>query len=143
VEQSGGIQASLAGRYATALFELARAEKQLDAVGTSLAALSRALAESADLRELTTSPLTSRDNEPPFAALAGRHTRWSLRLEGTRSVSPRCGHCAQAMAPEVVGSAGGRSETATSAPAPGQLGRGVTAFAGEAIRLVLGLAGGY
>jgi hypothetical protein len=37
VEISSGIQASLAGRYATALFELARDERQLEAVGTSLA----------------------------------------------------------------------------------------------------------
>jgi len=61
VENSGGIQASLAGRYATALFELARDEKQLEAVGTSLDALKQALSESPDLRAMTTSPLTSRD----------------------------------------------------------------------------------
>ena len=36
MENSGGIQASLAGRYATALFGLARDEKQLEAVGASL-----------------------------------------------------------------------------------------------------------
>jgi F-type H+-transporting ATPase subunit delta len=62
VENSGGIQASLAGRYATALFTLARDEKKLEPVGASLDAVKRALAESADLRELTTSPLTSRDD---------------------------------------------------------------------------------
>jgi F-type H+-transporting ATPase subunit delta len=62
VENSGGIQASLAGRYATALFELARDQGQLEAVGTSLAALKQALADSEDLRELTTSPLTRRDD---------------------------------------------------------------------------------
>ena len=61
MENSGGIQASLAGRYATALFELARDEKQLQAVGGSLAALKAALAESEDFRRLTTSPLISRD----------------------------------------------------------------------------------
>ena len=61
MEISGGIQASLAGRYATALFELAREEKQIDAVGQSLATLRAALTESADLRELTTSPLLARD----------------------------------------------------------------------------------
>jgi F-type H+-transporting ATPase subunit delta len=62
VENSGGIQASLAGRYATALFALARDEKKLEAVGTSLAALKQALAESADFRKLTTSPVTSRED---------------------------------------------------------------------------------
>jgi F-type H+-transporting ATPase subunit delta len=60
VENSGGIQASLAGRYATALFGLARDEKKLDAVGASLASLKSALAESADFRALTTSPVISR-----------------------------------------------------------------------------------
>ena len=58
---SSGIQASLAGRYALALFELARDEKQLESVGTSLAALRQALAESEDFRALTTSPLIGRD----------------------------------------------------------------------------------
>ena len=61
MENSGGIQASLAGRYATALFELARDERQLEAVGASLATLRQALRESDDFRELTTSPLISRD----------------------------------------------------------------------------------
>lgn len=61
MENSGGIQASLAGRYATALFELAREERQLEAVGASLAAVKEALRESDDLRALTTSPLVSRD----------------------------------------------------------------------------------
>jgi F-type H+-transporting ATPase subunit delta len=61
VENSGGIQASLAGRYATALFELARDEGQLEAVGASLAALRDALRDSPELRELTTSPLIGRD----------------------------------------------------------------------------------
>ena len=58
---SGGIQASLAGRYAIALFELARDERQLETVGASLAALKRALAESDELRALTTSPLVGLD----------------------------------------------------------------------------------
>jgi F-type H+-transporting ATPase subunit delta len=62
VENSGGIQASLAGRYATALFELARDERQLEAVGASLDALKRALADSPELAELTTSPLVGRDD---------------------------------------------------------------------------------
>ena len=61
MENSGGIQANLAGRYATALFGLARDERKLDAVEASLASLKRALADSADLRELTTSPVTTRD----------------------------------------------------------------------------------
>jgi F-type H+-transporting ATPase subunit delta len=61
VDNSGGIQASLAGRYATALFELARDEKQLEAVGASLATLRQTLRDSEDFRELTSSPLISRE----------------------------------------------------------------------------------
>jgi F-type H+-transporting ATPase subunit delta len=60
VENSGGIQASLAGRYATALFGLARDEKQIDAVTRSLESLEAALAESSDFRSLVTSPLIGR-----------------------------------------------------------------------------------
>ncbi len=69
MEYSGGIQASLAGRYAMALFELAREEKKLEAVGASLAAVRSALAESDDFRRLITSPLVSRD-EATEATLA-------------------------------------------------------------------------
>ncbi|HWH21957.1 MAG TPA: F0F1 ATP synthase subunit delta, partial [Allosphingosinicella sp.] len=54
MEISGGIQASLAGRYATALFELARDERQLEAVGASLGLLRQTLRDSDDFRELTT-----------------------------------------------------------------------------------------
>ena len=60
VENSGGIQASLAGRYATALFGLARDENQIDAVTRSLDTLEAAMTESADFRALTTSPLVGR-----------------------------------------------------------------------------------
>lgn len=62
MENSSGIQASLAGRYALALFGLARDGKVLDSVATSLEALKAALAESQDLRTLTRSPLISRDD---------------------------------------------------------------------------------
>lgn len=61
MEYSSGIQASLAGRYAMALFELARDEKALEKVGESLDSLKRALAESDDFRQVTASPLISRE----------------------------------------------------------------------------------
>ena len=72
METSGGIQASLAGRYAMALFELALDERQVESVGASLAALKRALGESEDFRALVTSPLVSRgESERAIAATAG------------------------------------------------------------------------
>ena len=60
MENSGGIQASLAGRYATALFGLARDEQQIDAVTRSLDTLEAAMTESADFKTLVTSPLIGR-----------------------------------------------------------------------------------
>ncbi len=60
VENSGGIQASLPGRYATALFELAREAKAIDKVEVSLATVRAALDQSADFKTLTTSPLIAR-----------------------------------------------------------------------------------
>ncbi|GGD95579.1 ATP synthase subunit delta [Tsuneonella deserti] len=53
---SAGIQASLAGRYASALFDLASEAGTVTAVESDLDMLDRALAESVDLRALTTNP---------------------------------------------------------------------------------------
>jgi F-type H+-transporting ATPase subunit delta len=61
VETSGGIRASLAGRYASALFDLARDRKQIESVSRSLEALNQALVDSRDFAELIDSPLVSRD----------------------------------------------------------------------------------
>jgi F-type H+-transporting ATPase subunit delta len=71
VETSGGIRASLAGRYASSLFDLARDQRQIESVGNSLDALGQALLDSKDFGELVTSPLVSRDEAgKAFAALA-------------------------------------------------------------------------
>ncbi len=51
----------LAGRYASALFELADSQKQLDAVAADLGTLRRMMDESADLRRLVASPVIGRD----------------------------------------------------------------------------------
>jgi F-type H+-transporting ATPase subunit delta len=71
VETSGGIRASLAGRYASALFDLARDQRQIDAVGRSLETLGSALVDSKEFGELVESPLVSREEAgKAFAALA-------------------------------------------------------------------------
>ncbi len=62
MDHSSGIRASLAGRYATALFALAEENNSIDAVQASLDTLSAAMAESDDLRALTSSPVVSRDD---------------------------------------------------------------------------------
>ena len=60
MEISAGIQASLAGRYASALFELAAEDGTVTAVESDLEKLEAALAESAELRQVTTNPELSR-----------------------------------------------------------------------------------
>jgi F-type H+-transporting ATPase subunit delta len=71
VETSGGIRASLAGRYASALFDLARDQRQIESVGKSLDALGQALLDSKDFAELAASPLVSREKAgKAFAALS-------------------------------------------------------------------------
>ena len=71
METSGGIRASLAGRYASALFGLARDQRQIESVGNSLDALGQALLDSKDFAELVSSPLVSRDEAgKAFAAIA-------------------------------------------------------------------------
>ncbi len=71
MEASVGIQASLPGRYALALFELARDDGSIDAVVESLATVRKALAEVAVFRALVTSPVISRDAaEKAVAAVA-------------------------------------------------------------------------
>ena len=65
----GGLQASLGGRYALALFELAAQDRKVEAVEQSLGTVRDALDQSADLRQLTASPLIGR-GEAGRAALA-------------------------------------------------------------------------
>lgn len=53
----------MAGRYASALFDLAKEEKSVDAVAKDLDTLSAALKESADLRRLIKSPVFSAEDQ--------------------------------------------------------------------------------
>ena len=72
METSGGIRASLAGRYASALFDLARNGRQIETVSSSLGTVKAALAESPDLKAVTTSPLVKRaEAAKAMAATAG------------------------------------------------------------------------
>ena len=61
MENSGGISASLQGRYASALFELAHENKAVATVEQDLGALGQALAESADLAALIRNPQVGRE----------------------------------------------------------------------------------
>ncbi len=60
----------MAGRYATALFELAEAQNALDAVAADLAAIAAMLGASGDLTRLVKSPIFSADEQGrAFAAV--------------------------------------------------------------------------
>jgi len=63
VSEPASISAGIAKRYATAIFEIAQENKNLDGLETSVADLGAALAVSADLRDLITSPLVSREEQ--------------------------------------------------------------------------------
>ena len=93
MENSGGIQASLSGRYATALFELARDSKSLATVEVSLGTVRTALNESADFKALTSSPLISRAAAGKAVAAVARElqldpTTTSFLAQFPRNLAP-------------------------------------------------------
>ena len=73
MDVSAGIQASLAGRYASALFDLASEAGTVSAVESDLDNLETALAESAELRALIRNPEISRDQIARVMAGLGDH----------------------------------------------------------------------
>jgi F-type H+-transporting ATPase subunit delta len=62
VDNSAGITASLQGRYASALFDLAQEKGVVSAVEADLDTLGQAIAESEDLANLIRNPQISRDD---------------------------------------------------------------------------------
>lgn len=72
VANTASISANIAGRYAQALFDLAKADGGIDALASQVDAVSAVLAD-ADIRTLITSPLISReDRERAIAAIAAK-----------------------------------------------------------------------
>jgi F-type H+-transporting ATPase subunit delta len=63
VASDTSLAAGLAGRYATALYELADEAKQLDAVAADLARIRAMIDESEELRRMISSPLISREQQ--------------------------------------------------------------------------------
>lgn len=71
MSEPASISAGIAGRYATAVFELAKEAKGLAALEADVAALGAALKQSADLSALIASPVFSREEQAgAMAALA-------------------------------------------------------------------------
>ncbi|MFK7752653.1 MAG: F0F1 ATP synthase subunit delta [Sedimentitalea sp.] len=63
MSEPASISAGIAGRYATAIFEIAQEGNALDGLETGINDLSAALADSADLRTLIQSPMISRSDQ--------------------------------------------------------------------------------
>ncbi|MBT8442162.1 MAG: F0F1 ATP synthase subunit delta [Gammaproteobacteria bacterium] len=61
MSESASISTGIAARYATAVFELAKDGKELDALEGDIATLAAAISESADFRDLIHSPVYSRE----------------------------------------------------------------------------------
>ncbi|MBP6678557.1 MAG: F0F1 ATP synthase subunit delta, partial [Paracoccus sp.] len=73
VANSASISADIAGRYAQALFDLVKDSGGIDALSTQIDELAQAYEDSADLRDLTVSPLYDRQQqEAAIGALAAK-----------------------------------------------------------------------
>lgn len=77
MEISGGITASLAGRYAAALYDLAGEQGVVTAVETDLDTLAAAVRESADLAALLKNPEVSRDAAAKAVDAVAEHLKLS------------------------------------------------------------------
>ncbi|WP_134679754.1 F0F1 ATP synthase subunit delta [Paracoccus ravus] len=83
VANSASISADIAGRYAQALFDLVK-DSGLDALSTQIDDLAAAYGESADLRDLTVSPLYDRNAQE--AAISALASRMGLSVELTNTL---------------------------------------------------------
>jgi len=63
VSEPASISAAIAGRYAAAIFDLAQEANGLDALEADVGALGAAMSASAELRDLISSPVYSRDEQ--------------------------------------------------------------------------------
>jgi len=83
VSSSASLTSGVAGRYATALFEIARDGHSLDKVEADLSALSAALGESADLRGMISSPVYSREDQAAAVKEISRRMEFGPEVANT------------------------------------------------------------
>ncbi|MHA6317018.1 F0F1 ATP synthase subunit delta [Altererythrobacter sp. CAU 1778] len=94
MENSAGIQASLAGRYASALFDLASEAGTVSAVESDLDKLDAALVQSPELRDLASNPQISRGQAGSAIAGVAQHLGVSpltQKFLGTLAANRRLG----------------------------------------------------
>lgn len=90
MSSAASLTAGVAGRYATALYDLAREMNSVERVEADLLALEAALRESADLRDLISSPVYPRDEQG--AALKVLAERMGLGVEVTNTLGVMAEH---------------------------------------------------
>ena len=72
VSEPASISSGIAARYATAIFEISKEGKSLKKLEANLSDLGAALADSADLRDLISSPVVSRADQGAAIAALGK-----------------------------------------------------------------------
>ena len=72
VSEPASISTGIAARYATAIFEISKEEKSLAKLEGNLTDLAQSLNDSADLRDLITSPVISRSDQAAAIAAISR-----------------------------------------------------------------------
>ena len=90
------MMASMAGRYAAALFELAKDQRQLAEVERDLASFQKMLDDSPDLRRLVRSPVISADDQAKALAAIlakARHLRAHGKLSQAHRQEPAPVRC--------------------------------------------------
>lgn len=85
MSEPASISTGIAARYATAIFDLAQETTSIDALETDVAALDAALSDSADFRDLITSPVYGRDETETAVAALGQ----ALELSPTTTTTLR------------------------------------------------------
>ena len=83
MSEPASISAGIAGRYATAIFELVKEAKGLKALEADVAALEGAVKDSADLRALISSPIYTRDQQTRAIGALATKMGLSQRLSST------------------------------------------------------------
>jgi len=87
VSESVSISSGIAARYATAVFDLAKEGKKLKALEGDIDALDAALTESADLSDLISSPLYTREQQGAAIAAVADKMKLSPTVKNTSFLS--------------------------------------------------------
>lgn len=89
MSEPASISAGIAGRYATAVFELVKEAKGLKALEADVTALKAALKDSADLRTLISSPVYSRADQTRAVSAVAAKMKLSPILSNTLGLMGR------------------------------------------------------